>query len=132
MIEYKRGYKYKLHLPYVGHVSFEIPVNIDFGWIRLYTNKAIFIRAGYAWDGASGPALDTKNIMRASLVHDALYQLMREGALPATYRKAADQELYRICREDGMWWIRAQWVYWAVRLFGKLALKHDSKVHAAP
>lgn len=133
MIEYKKGYKYKLASDISGVLAIQPNRPAQVGsWVVLHTNGTLFVSTGYAWDGASGPALDTKNIMRASLVHDALYQLMREGALPATYRKDADQELYRICREDGMWWIRAQWVYLAVRLFGKLALKHSGKAHTAP
>jgi hypothetical protein len=36
-------------------------------------NGSLLIRSGYAWDGVSGPlTLDTRNVMRASLVHDAL------------------------------------------------------------
>lgn len=130
-IQYKKGYKYKLQAYYVYPLRF-ISSSIRTGdWVSIAGNS-LLVSDGYAWDGASGPALDTKNIIRASLVHDALYQLMREGALPTSFRKAADNELYHICREDGMWWIRAQWIYWTVRLFGKLALKHSGKVHVAP
>jgi hypothetical protein len=72
----------------------------------------------YGWNGASGPAIDTRETMRASLVHDALYQLIREGYLPKEMRKRADKEFYKICREDGMSWFRAQYFYRAVRMFG--------------
>lgn len=130
LIAYKKGYKYRLYEYYETDIGILAAGHID-GWIDLH-HGSLGVASGYAWDGASGPALDTKNIMRASLVHDALYQLMREGALPPAFRKAADNELYRICREDGMWWIRAQWAYWTVRLFGKLALKRSGKVHVAP
>lgn len=133
MIQYKKGYKYKLQQAVKSQTQIRDKIAAERSlWVVLQENGSLYIADGYAWDGASGPALDTKNIMRASLVHDALYQLIREGALPTSYRKAADQELYRICREDGMWWIRTQWVYWTVRLFGKIALKHSGKVHTAP
>ena len=42
----------------------------------------MILRKGYAWDGASGPAMDTPSIMRGALVHDGIYQLMREGDYP--------------------------------------------------
>jgi hypothetical protein len=42
---------------------------------------------GYAWNGPSGPTLDTRNFMRGSLVHDALYQLMREGRMDNGLRR---------------------------------------------
>ena len=76
------------------------------------------INKGYAWDGPRGPTIDTKTNMRASLVHDALYQLMREGLLPQHYRKAADKELYRIMIEDGACKWRAWYYYMGVRWRG--------------
>ena len=130
MISYKSGYKFKL--VYTSYIRTSIrPVKglAVNNWVYLAEDGTVTINDGYAWDGASG-AIDTKSIMRASLVHDALYQMIREG-LPIV-RKEADKEFYRIMREDGMWWIRAQYIYWAVRLFGKVALKHDAKVQTAP
>ncbi|MDA8018651.1 MAG: hypothetical protein MPN21_14515 [Thermoanaerobaculia bacterium] len=41
-------------------------------------DEHIHIEAGYAWNGATG-AIDTPSFRRASLIHDGLYQLMREG-----------------------------------------------------
>lgn len=77
------------------------------------------IKAGYMWDGPSGPTVDTENFMRASCVHDALYQLIREGVLPLKpHRKRADKLLLKICKEDGMGLIRRHYVYQAVRWFG--------------
>ena len=62
-------------------------------WVSLNGNH-IIIRDKYNWDGPSGPTVDTKNSMRASLVHDALYQLIRIGQLDKRYRKKADKVLY--------------------------------------
>ena len=57
--------------------------------------------------------------MRGSLVHDALYQLMRESFLDFKKdRDAADRLLKKMCREDGMSAIRAWWVYWGLRIGG--------------
>ena len=64
--------------------------------------------------------------MRGSLVHDALYQLMRGKMLDHDlHRKTADRILWRICREDGMSAIRAWWVYQGVRLGGGPAADPD-------
>ena len=104
-----------------------MPVNIDIfqnkdiktDYIELTKNGRLTIKKGYAWDGPSGPAIDTRNFMRGSLVHDALYQLMRERFLKKKkYRKPADNLLRKMCREDGMFCIRSNWVYIGVRLFG--------------
>lgn len=80
------------------------------------------ILKGYCWDGPSGPAIDTKDFMRGSLVHDCLYQLIRDGYITSSYRKTADTLLKKICREDGMSLIRSIWVYLGVRIFGWRAL----------
>lgn len=56
--------------------------------------------------------------MRASLVHDALYQLLRNKKIKKAYRKEADKTLRRLCLEDGMNRLRAWYVYKAVRKFG--------------
>lgn len=92
------------------------------------TKQSLIVKAGYAWDGPSGPTIDTLNFMRGSLVHDALYQLMRLGHLDKnTYRIFADRELQRICNEDGMWRIRAQFVYWGVRIGGNPGSRYGSE-----
>ena len=83
----------------------------------------LIVNPKYAWDGPSGPTIDTANWMRASLAHDALYQLMREAGLDISHRKAADQLMYDMLREDGMSWVRARVAYRGVRLFGKPAAK---------
>ena len=51
----------------------------DLTWIQLYQGGLFHVARGYCWDGASGPALDTMNFARASLVHDAIYQLIAAG-----------------------------------------------------
>lgn len=126
-ILYRAGYKYQLTAPYVLQTGFELATVVEHGphddyFIRLTPTGILHIARGYAWDGPSGPAIDTKNFMRGSLVHDALYQLMREDLLDRTaWRKPADELLREICIEDGMTWLRAQWVYFAVREFAEAA-----------
>lgn len=92
-------------------------------WCYLTPDGVIWIAGRYLWDGPSGPAIDTSSFIRGSLVHDALYQLIREGRLARHYRRDADQLLRRLCREDGMSRIRSWWVYRAVRLFGWRAVR---------
>ena len=89
----------------------------------------LMVKEGYAWDGASGPAIDTLTFLRGSLVHDALYQLMREGLLPKSYRRAADSLLKDICIEDGMSRFRACYVYRMVRWFAGSAIKPKKRVY---
>ncbi|MEN6294315.1 MAG: DUF1353 domain-containing protein [Methanobacterium sp.] len=117
-IKYKDGYKYQLSEDYSIQTRIKHVTNIS-DWIQLDAEGVLTIKKGYAWDGPSGPTIDTRNFMRGSLVHDALYQLMREDKLPLKYRNYADRLLQDICLEDGMTPIRAWWVYQGVHLFGK-------------
>jgi hypothetical protein len=118
-ITYRSGYKYQLAEDYRVRVSVVPVQDIDTEFIKLDTRGMLSIKRGYAWDGPSGPTFDTKNFMRGSLVHDALYQLMRNRDLSKVrWREEADLELKRLCLEDGMSGIRAAWVHRGVRLGG--------------
>ena len=127
MIKYKRRrtYKYNLHsdLPYTTGIRPKKDVKLDF--IEISANGELFIKCGYAWDGPSGPTIDTKNFMQGSLIHDALYQLIRESVIDKNERKAADQLLRTICRDDGMSRLRSGWVYLALRMFGAQSARTD-------
>lgn len=95
-------------------------------WVHLYPPLIVSISSGYTWDGPSGPAIDTPTFMRASLVHDALYQLIREDYLPRSMRKHADHIMRVIAEQDGMGAARRWWTWAAVRMFGGRALRKES------
>lgn len=101
-IEYREGYKYQLVEDYAFYAGVLPAAIIDTKFLNLTPDGWLLIRAGYAWDGPSGPAIDTANAMRASLVHDAFYQLLREGLLPQVHRITADRLYKAICLEAGM------------------------------
>lgn len=95
-----KNYKYQLVKPY----NFQTEIKTDFSlrigksevkvFVDLDREGLLKIDAGYAWDGPSGPTIDTKTFIRGSLVHDALYQLMREEKLDRIkYRENVDQLL---------------------------------------
>ncbi len=137
-----RRYKYQLLDDYVIHIAIRPPEEILEPpppletYVRLDGDGRLAISRFYAWDGPSGPSIDTKTFMRGSLVHDALYQLIRAGRLPEASREYADDLLRAICIEDGMWRFRAWYVHRAVRLFAKSAAKpgrrDDFIVRTAP
>ena len=133
-IKYRSGYKYQLVEECKVKVSVIPKTNIKLDFIELNTEGMLIIKKGYAWDGPSGPTIDTLNFMRGSLVHDALYQLLRNELIDEKWRDEADEELRRICLEDGMSKICARWVYIAVRKWGKVAASPESrkKIHFAP
>jgi hypothetical protein len=111
-ITYKDGYKYQLCETYTIDTAIYPKENITTFFIDLNTKGKLTIKKGYAWDGASGVAFDTCNFMRGSLVHDALYQLMRNDLINRDiYKDTADKLLQTICKQDGMSRVRAWWVY---------------------
>lgn len=128
------AYKYRLERAYIEEATpFQPPrmLTVADNWIGLMPSGNLYFRPGYCWDGPSGPTIDTPNWMRGSLVHDGLYQLLREGLLDKlgdheSLRKQADQLMRKILIEDGMSRARAGWSYAGVRVFGKPAARVKS------
>lgn len=133
-MKYRKGYKYQLAKDEICTIDICPPEAIDTEFISLSKKGILGIKQGYAWDGCSGPTIDTKSNMRGGLVHDALYQLMRAGKLPITFRIVADDLLKSICLEDGMWKIRAKYFHIGVRKGAAFAAdpKNKKKVFKAP
>ena len=116
----ERRYKYQLLVPY----ALDIPIkghSIEEQYFSLSEQGHLYIQSLYAWDGPSGPTFDTPSFMRGSLVHDVLYQMIRLSLLPVGLKEVADDILYDLCIEDGMWKVRALWVKRAVKRFGASA-----------
>lgn len=128
-----RRYKYQLVADYEVNTGLirEGPDSARVGgdYVVLEANGRMRIKQGYAWDGPSGPTIDTKSFMRGSLVHDAFYQLIREGQIEAAHRAYSDRLLREHCREDGMSAFRAYYVWKAVAWFGGFAARPEE---AAP
>lgn len=131
MILFRRVSKYELDEPLIIRteilgISAAIPGAAG-PLVSLRDDGVLVVAPGYYWDGPSGPAIDTRDFMRSSLVHDALYDLMARRLLPRRFRKSADQLLRALSLEDGMPEWRATYVYWAVRIFGwfHLILRKD-------
>jgi hypothetical protein len=120
-----RRYKYQLLESYRLYIPW-LPRLLYRGRFLAIDGGVLIVAAGYAWDGASGPTWDSGDSMRASLVHDAIYQLIRQGILPKSVRRPADGLMRRICIEDGMWRWRAL-LWWAgVRGFGWMHVKPET------
>ena len=75
------------------------------------------IRAGFTWDGPSGPTYDTADSMSGSLAHDCLYRMRRARKIGPDLRDEADDLAYRIWRQSGMHQWRARLWYRALRKF---------------
>ncbi len=143
MILYKKRKKYKYTLQNVTRydTGFSLDKDYDTDLLNLSKDGMLTILPGYSWDGPSGPAIDSKSFMRASLIHDALYQLMRDCGLPKKHRKQTDEIMRDILLEDGLALhkypsgiimrtfsrLRAWYAYKLVRIFGGFFSKPDMK-----
>lgn len=130
---FERRYKYRTTEEKTYTTGWRLPKDVSskVGFVHLSAKGTLTIKSGYAWDGASGPTLDTPSTMFASLVHDALYQLMREGVLDQGFRLLADEILGRIMLDSyrGKWtrWHACRvhvWV-WAVKKLAAYAAEPD-------
>lgn len=133
-IYYREGYKYQLAKSYTIQTEIYLPENISTSFIFLSKTGLLLIKEGYAWDGPSGPTIDTPSSMRGSLVHDALYQLMRLGLISEDNRDYADLLLKKVCVEDGMNKVRAKLWQTMVNLFASGCAKSGTgrEVKEAP
>jgi hypothetical protein len=134
-IRYRSGYKYQLRADHIDAVSVRPDNDIVTEYIELTAEGTLTLKSGYAWDGPSGPSPDLPSLMRGSLVHDALYQLMRGEVLDKDeWREEADRELRRMSRDVGLWAPLDWMVYTAVRRFGDPSASpdHERRVRTAP
>lgn len=134
MIKYTAGYKYRLEQTVTFRLQHVATARlIETPYLR-FEGTQLTIKRGYAWDGPSGPAVDTATAMQGSLVHDTLYQLFRLELLAPGLRIQADREYERICRADGMGRIRATLHFKALVGFGGYAARpaRKRKVRTAP
>ncbi len=122
------GYKYRVK--YSKKYDFPELKHLRYQHEYFMLNEGLLtIHKGYVWDGASGPTWDDETNHRGSLVHDVLYQILRERDKVSrtkkfnakALRKFADQVLIDLCLEDGMNKIRAWFWHKAIRAFGKNA-----------
>lgn len=114
-IKYREGYKYQLAEDFELAVPIFPKSDVVTEYISLTTKGILHVKAGYAWDGPSGPTYDRPTNMRGSLPHDALYQLIRQGYLTMKDRPASDKVLLECWKEDGMWRWLANTETWFVR-----------------
>ncbi|HBA83190.1 MAG TPA: hypothetical protein DCZ95_03760 [Verrucomicrobia bacterium] len=131
-IRYRSGYKYQLAGEYSTTISIKSAADIVTPYVSLMRSGLLIISEGYAWDGPSGPTIDTKSSLRGSLVHDALYQLIRLGLLPLDMRCACDDEAHKIWIEDGMLKPRADAWRWCLNRFAGFAAEEKDSVLVAP
>ena len=122
-----KKYEFKVEEDY--EILIDIDVDCHNDYISL-DKQNLIINKGYVWDGSSIPYKRLLRIMslgiynadrfckKASLVHDALCQLMREGLLSKEYKEYADKVYRNMCIIGGLKSKRADIRYKALRKYG--------------
>ncbi len=127
-MKYKSGYRY---ISQEAEMRSVLLPDVQTQYVGI-SQGILVIAARYAWDGASFTPFKWLGTPKAwltpSLVHDALYQLIREGLLDRQYREAADRLFLEMLIERGVWRIVAWVAYWAVRVFGNFAVRKVNPV----
>ena len=101
-MKYRKGYKYQLASDELFHTSI-IGYRVSKKRVELHPDGTVILREGYAWDGPSGPVFDRDTVMQASILHDALYEMMRWELVPHYEWRAADKEYGKQMKKDGAW-----------------------------
>lgn len=117
---YSEGYRYQIKERFCVSTILRPQSRVEIpGYVLLDTDGDLYISGGYAWDGPSGPTYDFPCDMAASLVHDALYQLLIDGGLSKELKPQVDRMLRDIMIEDGAAIWRALVYEKAVNKYGK-------------
>lgn len=153
VVHYKTGYRHLLVEQYEQYVAGDGIFPIEPGgndFVQMTIDGRLIIARWYAWDGASGPALNDASFVRPSLVHDALCQLWALGVIDKAGRAAADRLLGKMLRNDmqvvaaRMGWlprsafkalsyVRPLWVVYGVSWYSEhIANKDPGEVLTAP
>lgn len=134
---YKAGYKYQVDQDFAldlrEHITGITGYDVHTRFLTLQ-GGFLTIKAGYAWDGPSGPTYDTSDGVYGSLPHDAGYQLIRLGLVPAETRREWDVLFREMLIDGGMEKARADVWFAGVRVGAGFAIKPDAepKVLTAP
>ena len=123
---------YQLAKPYMFETLIRQDRRVEMPFCSIDVDGQARLEAGFCWDGASGPAVQTKDTMRNSAEHDCKYRLIREGLLTMSCREIADQELKETGELDGMSDFRAEAFCLAVDKFGQAAAEGGNPILQAP
>lgn len=133
----KKGYKYQL---VDEDYYFKIPIQpgqtpegkefFECGpFIKLWPDGTCLVKIGYAYDGPSGPTIDTDNSMVPALEHDVGAQLQRNGILPVKpFKELFDNAFYDNLIARGMDETRAEIWYQAVKILGMRSVTEKKEI----
>lgn len=102
---YRLDEEYQFHTSITGFTS-------HIGCALLTDEGTLYCYPGYKWDLATG-AVDTLDMVTASLAHDIVCDMVNAGKLPWKVRHLGDGEFRKILARLGCW-VGRRWYSWVV------------------
>lgn len=131
MIKYKNGYKYKVEEDFTV-MTRVIGYKVSHEYYELNRNGELKIKRNFCWNGANFVP-DIKTVMKASCVHDCLYQMIRLNLIPDSQRNEADETFKEVCLSSGMNSLLANGFYKGLRIFGSnSAYGRENPIQVSP
>lgn len=87
---------------------------------QLTVDGVLVCKPGFVWDFGSGPAIDTQEMIVASLAHDAICRMNDQGWLTMEDRYMGDKFFHELLIRYGAGRLRAGWSYLAVSAYSRL------------
>lgn len=98
------------------------------GYIFLGVDGKMIIYRRYAWDGITN-GVNFKSNRVPGLVHDATYQLIREGLIDLSLKAQSDKDLRDMMIAEGSWKFVANFFYFCVSKFGNAFATKRKKIY---
>jgi hypothetical protein len=118
---HKLSKKYKYTLDKTCCIKVDIPGHIKHRYFTLHKGL-LWIKKGYQWDGAT-MCPDFKTIIKPSLLHDCMYQMIKLGLIDKKQKFLSDVYFKNFCIKEGMFRPVALIVFCAVYVFGGIVLR---------
>ena len=124
MLQYRRlaGYRYQVmgqvEIPFKNGAFWTLPNPVNHPFFMILPDRVI-AKSAYAWDGATF-AINTKNLIVPSLIHDIGCQAVNLGLLPRKYRAEFDLEYFLQAEAYGVCMPRAAFHFAVIRLWGMI------------
>ncbi|MDA0780762.1 MAG: DUF1353 domain-containing protein [Rickettsiales bacterium] len=111
-----KHYKYRILEGFQLQTEIIPPKAIKSNFSSLSENGLLRIEKGFCIDGATG-GLDTEDVMRGAVIHDAFCNWQHQGLLDVEHRKEVDKLFRKTLLEDGVSDFRAGYMYAAIKTY---------------
>ena len=120
-----QNYNKKYHFILVKDFQITLPKDVgqfETDFFKVH-NFELTLKAGYSWNIEGLALFEAENLVLSSLVHNALYQLLKSRSIGMRFRKMSDKIFLKLAKESRVNFFRRRFIYRFYRIFGKFKLK---------